>query len=90
MRFVIYSNLGSTDCTGCRVYRRGTLLLAKRHRPENDPMRKRFIAMPMKIAAFADVRTAKNTLKKVGLAIKAGKVSVDLTHSADGGEIKEG
>lgn len=71
--FVIHSSLGSTDCSGCQIFNRGTTLFVKRIRqPE-------FALLPIKIAEVRNVAAVKEALSRIQHAIKNGKRSVKLT-----------
>lgn len=71
--FVINSGLGDTDCSGCRIFRRGTVLFAK---CVQGP---KFVALPTKIAEMPNVAAAKEALRRIQYAIKIDEDSVDLT-----------
>ena len=70
--FVIHSSLGSTDCSGCRVFNSGTTLFAKRIE-EPD-----FALLPIKIAEMRNVAAVEEALNRIQHAIKAGKRSIKL------------
>ena len=71
--FVIDSSLGSTDCSGCEIFKKGTVLFAKRiERPG-------FVTLPIKIAEMPHVTAAEKALKRIQYAIKTGERSVELT-----------
>ena len=71
--FVINSGLGNTDCSGCRIFRRGTVLFAK---PVHEP---NFVSLATKIAEMPNVAAAKEALRRIQYAIKIDEDCVDFT-----------
>ena len=71
--FVIKSSLGSTDCSDCRIFTKGTALFAKNlQQPE-------FVSLPIKIAEMPNVAVAIEALRRIRYAIKRRKLYVNLT-----------
>ena len=71
--FVIHSSLGSTDCTGCQIFNKGTTLFIKHiKQPE-------FASLPIKIAEIRNIASIQKALRRIQNAIKTGKRSVELT-----------
>ena len=71
--FVINSNLGSTDCSGCLIYNKGAALFAKHLQQPH------FVALPIRIAEMPNIAVAEAALKRIQFAIITGKLYVDLT-----------
>ena len=71
--FVIKSSLDSTDCSGCRIYKKDTTLFAKRVQQPN------LAVLPLKIAEMPNVAAAEAALERIRFAIITGKTHVDLT-----------
>lgn len=70
--FIVNSSLGSTDCSGCEISKKGTVLFAKRIEQPG------FVTLPIKIAEMPSVAAAEIALKRIQYAIKTGKRSVEL------------
>ena len=71
--FGINSSLGDTDCSGCQIFRRGTVLFARLVQEPN------FVSLPIKIAEMPNVAAAEAALRRIHWASKIGKRYVDLT-----------
>ena len=71
--FVINSSLGSTDCSDCQIFKKGTVLFAKGLQQPN------FAALPIKIAKMPNVAAAAKALGRIQRAIKTGERYVNLT-----------
>lgn len=71
--FIVNSNLGSTDCSGCEIFKKGMVLFAKRiERPG-------FVTLPIKIAEMPNIAAAEKALKRIQDAFETGETSVKLT-----------
>ena len=75
---VIGSRLGSTDCSGCRIFRRGRSIFAKRLRQPEDIGVGRFVALPVKVAELPTICAAEAALKRINEAKKTRKGVVNL------------
>lgn len=75
---IVESHLGSTNCSGCRFFRRGRSIFAKRFRQPEDIGVGRFVVLPLKVAELPTPCAAKKALERIDTARKARKGRVDL------------
>ena len=75
---IVESRLGSTDCSGCRFFRRGRYIFAQQSRqPENIGVGK-FVALPVKVAELPTPYAAMEALKRIDKARRQQKGIVNL------------
>ena len=70
---VISSSLGTTDCSGCQIFNKGTTLFAKRI------VRSGSISLAIKIAEMRDAAATTTALRRIKNAIGTGKNFIKLT-----------
>ena len=76
---IIKSRLGSTDCSGCRMFRRGAKILAKRAKQPGEKRSTSVLSLPIKVADLPSVEAAEVALERITYAIVTGQTVVNLT-----------
>ena len=80
---IIESHLGSTDCSGCRFFRRGRHIFAQQRKGEDTYGRGKFVSLPLKVATFSTVAAAQEALARIDEARRLRKGVVDLKNSVE-------
>ena len=75
---IIESHLGSTDCSGCRFFRRSCYIFAQRFRQPEDSGIRKFVSLPLKVAELPTVDAAKTALERINVARQQRKGIVNL------------
>ena len=75
---IVESDLGSTDCSGCRFFRRGHHIFAQQTQNQDPYRRGKFVSLPLKVATFGTVAVAEEALARVDEARRLRKGSVNL------------
>ena len=62
---VIQSGVGSTDCSGCRFFRRGRQIFAQRQKQPEDRGTAKFVSLPLRVAVLPTTQTAMTALPRI-------------------------
>ena len=65
---VIQSGVGSTDCSGCRFFRRGNHIFAQRLQKLEDRGTGKFVSLPLRIAVLPTTDAAMTALARIDSA----------------------
>ena len=65
---VIQSGVGSTDCSGCRFFRRGRHIFAQRHQEPKDGGTGKFVSLPLRVAVLPTTQAAMTALARIDRA----------------------
>lgn len=76
---VIESHLGSTDCSGCRFFRRGCSIFAERVPQPEDTGAGIFVALPLRVAELPTTKVAEEALERIQMAQEQRKGVVNLS-----------
>lgn len=82
---IIVSSLGGTNCYRSRVFYRSNKLFAQHMRTieDGEPMRARFVSLPIVVAVLASPAHAEQAVLRVLEARRDGENVVDLTDLED-------
>ena len=72
-KLIIESRLGATDCTECRIYRKGHLILAKILRTRGNDLTRQYPALATKVAELPSEYAAEQALQRIRFASEAAK-----------------
>ncbi len=75
---VIESDLGSMDCSGCRLFRRGRHIFAQQRQGPDAYGCGKFVSLPLKVATFPTVPAAQEALVRIDEARRLRKGIVNL------------
>ena len=75
---VIESHLGSTDCSGCRFFRRGRHIFAQQTQNQNTYKSGKFVSLPLKVATLPTLPAAEEALARIDEARRLRKGIVNL------------
>ena len=65
---VIQSGVGSTDCSGCRFFRRGRHIFAQRLQQPEDRGIGKFVSLPLRVAVLPTTDAAITALARIDSA----------------------
>ena len=81
--FLVKSNMGTTDCSGCRMFSRGRILFAKAVRQLYHPKDVKFVSLATKIAELPNKKLTAAARRKIDDALKRGETFVNLSDTAE-------
>ena len=67
---VIQSGVGSTDCSGCRFFRRGRHIFAQRRQQSKDRGTGKFVSLPLRVAVLPTTQAAMTALARIDRACR--------------------
>ena len=67
---VIQSGVGSTDCSGCRFFRRGRYIFAQRRQQSKDRGTGKFVSLPLRVAVLPTTQAAMTALARIDRACR--------------------
>jgi len=77
-QMIIHSRIGSTDCSGCEIYRKGTRIFAKPTAPPGQNPDVKFISLPLRVAQLPTPEIADIALDRIIHALNRGEACVSL------------
>ena len=75
---IVHSSIGSTDCSGCELYRKGTRIFAKPTAPPGQNLEVKFVSLALRVAQLPTPEIADIALDRIIHAINRGKACVSL------------
>ena len=75
---VIESHLGTTDCSGCRFFRRGRHIFAQQTQHQDTYTSGKFVSLPLKVATLPTLPAAEEALARIDEARRLRKGIVNL------------
>ena len=75
---IIYSSIGKTDCTGCKFYKKGDAIFAKRLPPPHWDPDIKFVSLALRVVQLPTVRVANMAMERIIDAIQQKATSVSF------------
>ena len=75
---IIHSSVGSTDCSGCKFYRRGTRIFAESIPPSRQNLDVKFVSLALRVAQLPTPEIADIALDRILHAMNRGEAAVSL------------
>ena len=75
---IIHSSIGSTDCSGCEIYRKGSGIFAKPTAPLGQNPDAAFISLPLRVAQLPTPEIADIAMDRISYAMNRGEKCVSL------------
>ena len=75
---IVHSSIGSTDCSGCRFYRKGTRIFAKPILPRGQNPDVKFVSLALRVAQLPTPEIADIALDRIIYALNRGEACVSL------------
>ena len=75
---IIHSRIGSTDCSGCVFFRKGSALFAKRLPGPDQARDVKFVSLALRVAQLPTGKLAETAIERIAHAIMCAETSVSL------------
>ena len=75
---IIHSGIGSTDCSGCEIYRKGSRIFAKPTAPPGQDPDVTFVSLELRVAQLPTPEIADIAMDRIIHAMHRGETSVSL------------
>ena len=75
---IVHSSIGSTDCSGCEFYRKGSRIFAKPTAPLGENPEVKFVSLALRVAQFPMPEIADIAMERIIRAMNRGETSVSL------------
>ena len=77
-KMIIHSGIGSTDCSGCEFYRKGSRIFAKPIAPPGQNPDVTFVSLELRVAQLPTPEIADIALDRILHALNRGEACVSL------------
>ena len=75
---IIHSRIGSTDCSGCKFYRKGSRIFAEPIAPPRQKPDVKHVSLALRVAQLPTPEIADIALDRILHAMNRGEASVSL------------